>query len=147
MARGPQALGLTDRQRRAIAALLVAHSTPAAARDVGVSTETLRQWLKKPEFRAAYEQAARQRFEDGVHQLRAATSEAVETLRDALHDEHPAIRVRAAAILLEVVVKVNVDDLARRVEALEAAVQGQGPPPWASVSIETTYPDRDGASP
>jgi hypothetical protein len=121
--RGPQSIGFSERQRRAILTLLTAHSTPAAAKEAGVHSRTLQEWLKKPEFRAAYEQAARERFEDGVHQLRAATSEAVETLRTALHDEHPAIRVRAASILLEVVVKVNVDELTRRVEALEAAQQ------------------------
>ena len=131
--RGPQALGLSDRQRQAIAALLVAHSTPAAAKAAGVAPRTLRLWLTKPDFREAYEAAARQRFEDGVHQLRAATSDAVATLRAALDDPHCGNRIRAAAILLDVTVKLNLDELTRRVEALEAApaTPMRGPLPGA----------------
>ena len=58
-----------------------------------------------------------------IHQLRAATSDVVATLRAALEDENTGHRIRAAAILLDVVVKVNLDELTRRVEALEAATK------------------------
>ena len=37
------------------------------------------------------------------------TSDAVATLRAALNDEHTGHRIRAAAILFDVVVKVNLD--------------------------------------
>jgi hypothetical protein len=51
-------------------------------------------------------------------------SEVVDTLREALQADAPAVRVRAATVLLEGAVKVELDDLGRRVEALEAAQKG-----------------------
>ena len=45
---------------------------------------------------------------------------AVATLRAALEDGNTGHRIRAAAILLDVVMKVNLDEITRRVEALEA---------------------------
>lgn len=48
-------------------------------------------------------------------------AEAVDTLRAALGDEHTGHRIRAAIALLDTAVKVEVDKLAQRVEALEAA--------------------------
>jgi HEAT repeat protein len=79
-----------------------------------------------------------------VHQLRAATSDAVAALRDALNDDNTGHRIRAAAILLEVVVKVNLDDLTRRVEALEAA---QPPAPYTRPAPRIHVEHRDGPAP
>ena len=56
-----------------------------------------------------------------VGRLRCAASEAVDALRDALHADAPAVRVRAAQVLLDSAIKVEIDDLARRVELLEGA--------------------------
>jgi HEAT repeat protein len=86
----------------------------------------LRRWLERPDFRAAYADASRQRLGETVGRLRAVAAEAVDTLRAALSDEHTGHRIRAAIALLDTAVKVEVDDLARRVELLESAQRGNG---------------------
>lgn len=114
---------LTDKQRRAIAALLTERTVQGAAARAGVGERTLRRWLDDAAFRAAYTEVSRQRLGEAVGQLRAVAGEAVETLRAALQDEHASNRIRAAIALLDTAVKVEVDDLARRVAELEAALR------------------------
>ena len=111
----------TARQQRAIEALLSAPSRTAAAKQSGVSERTLRRWLATPAFRGHYEAAGRARMYDAMTLLRAAVTDAVATLRDALSAPQPADRIRAAALLLEHGVNVEVDELAARVAALETA--------------------------
>jgi hypothetical protein len=115
---------LSDKQRRAIASLLTTRKLQDAAAEAGVGERTLRRWLDEPSFRAAYAEASRQRLGETVGRLRVVAAEAVDTLRGALSDEHTGHRIRAAIALLDTAIKVEVDDLARRVEALEAAQKG-----------------------
>jgi hypothetical protein len=117
---------LTDKQRRALAALLTTRTAQDAASRSGVGERTLRRWLDDPAFRDAYTDASRQRLGEAVGRLRAVAGEAVDTLRAALGDEHTGHRIRAAIALLDLAVKVEVDDLARRVELLESAQRGNG---------------------
>lgn len=112
--------GLSERRRRAIEALLTARTVTAAAAQCGVGERTLRRWLADEAFRAAYREVGRQRLSDTVNRLRAAADEAVEALRTALADDRTSNRIRAATVLLETAVKLEVDDLAVRVQALEA---------------------------
>lgn len=114
---------LTEKQRRAIAALLTSRTVGQAAAEAGVGERTLHRWLDHPHFRTAYADASRQLLAETVGRLRAIAGEAVETLRAALHDDSTSYRIRAAIALLDVAVKVEVDDLARRVDALEAATR------------------------
>jgi HEAT repeat protein len=117
---------LTQRQERAIAALLTEPNITAAAKQSGVGDRTLRRWLSDAQFRRAYREASRRVLDDACARLRALTSEAVETLRAAFTAQSESVRVRAATALLEVAVKVEVDDLAERVAALEAHQQQTG---------------------
>jgi transposase len=95
--------GLAPRHHRAIAALLTFSSIEKAARHVGHSDKTLRDWLKRPEFRAAYKRAADEALTEATVQLRAAAPEAVKFLRETLADKNNthAVRERAASKLLE----------------------------------------------
>jgi hypothetical protein len=102
------AADLTDRQRRALAALLTARTAQDAASQAGVGERTLRRWLNRPSFRVAYTEASRQRLSEAVGQLRAASAEAVNVLRAALDDQHTGHRIRAAIGLLDTAVKVEV---------------------------------------
>ncbi len=113
--------GLSERQRRAIEALLLTPNVAAAAKRAGVGERTLWRWLKDGHFQDAYRVAGRERLSETVSRLRAAAGEAVETLRTALTAEHTANRIRAAPVLLEHAVKVEMDELADRISALEAA--------------------------
>lgn len=112
---------LTERRRRAIGALLTTPSVVAAAKTCGVGERTLRRWLTDPEFRRAYAEASRGLLNDSIGRLRAITGDAVTALSEALRGDHASVRVRAALGILDLAVKVDVDELATRIEALEAA--------------------------
>jgi hypothetical protein len=116
---------LKDKQRRLIAALLTEPTVEAAAEVVGVGRRTAWTWLSTPAFREAYQSASRARLDATVGRLRALASEAVDTLRQALSDDRTSNRIRAAIALLDLTVKVELDELARRIEALEAGQAGR----------------------
>jgi HEAT repeat protein len=115
---------LTGKQSRAIAALLVTKSVAEASKRCGVGARTIERWKTEPAFRAEYIEASRRCLADAVGRLRAVGPEAVDTLQAALSDESNHVRVRAAQIILDVAIKAEVDDLARRLEALEGAQAG-----------------------
>jgi hypothetical protein len=114
---------VSDRQRRAIEALLISRSVIEAAETSGIPRRTIERWKSDPAFQDAYRAASREKLGDTVGRLRSAAGEAVDALREALRADAPAVRVRAATVLLEGAIKVEVDDLARRVELLEAVQQ------------------------
>ena len=116
------AVELNGKHRRAIAALLTSRTVEQAAIAAGVGERTLYRWLDDPDFRAAYTDASRQLLAETVGRLRAATGEAVDALRAALQDDLTSNRIRAATVLLDTAVKVEVDDLSRRVAELEEAL-------------------------
>jgi hypothetical protein len=115
---------LTRRQEQAIAALLVAPTVTTAAAQSGIAERTLRRWLAAPEFQRAYRDASHRLLEDAMRRLQAVTGEAVDALHAALGAESEALRVRAAQLILDLAVKVEADDLAERVRALEVSIGG-----------------------
>lgn len=119
---------LTERKRSAIVALLIARTAQDAARQAGVGERTLRRWMDDPEFRAAYGDASRKQLGQAVGQLRAVAAEALDTLRAALGDKNTGHRIRAAIARLDTAVKLEVDELARRVELLESGERGRRHP-------------------
>lgn len=115
---------LTEKQRRAIVALLETKSVAEASSRCGIGARTIERWKTEADFRAEYIEASRRCLDDAVGRLRVAGSEAVDTLQAALSDASTHVRVRAAQIILDNAIKVETDDLARRLEALEAAQAG-----------------------
>jgi hypothetical protein len=114
---------LTDKQRRAIVALLTERTVQDAAARVGIGERTLRRCLDDADFRAAVTEASRQRLAETVGRLRAVACDAVEALHAALSDDSTANRIRAATVLLYAAVRVEVDDLGQRVAAMESVVR------------------------
>ena len=115
---------LTGKQDGAILALLTASSMEEGAKTAGIGVRTLFRWLSDPFFSSAYREARRQAVQRATGRLQQAASDAVTTLRDVMKDpEAPApARVNAAKSVLELAVKaVEVEDLAQRIEKLEAA--------------------------
>jgi hypothetical protein len=110
---------LSDRQRRAIEALLTSKSTAEAATQSGIGARTIERWKRDLAFQDAYQAASRARLSETIGRLRAAAGEAVETLRAALQDELTSNRIRAATVLLDCAIRAEVDDLIRRVDAIE----------------------------
>lgn len=120
-----QAAGkLSRKQELAISALLTCHTLLDAAQQCGLAEVTLHRWLKDTAFQTAYREARRAVVQHAIVQVQQATGEAVETLRAVMRDiDSPAsARVSAAKVVLEMALRgIELEDLAMRIEALEAA--------------------------
>jgi hypothetical protein len=114
---------LSARQRAAIDALIDAGSLEEAGQACGVNVRTLRRWLGLAHFVSAYHQAAATCYVESMAQLRAASGEAVETLRRALRSETESVRLQAAAALLDL---ANKSAMADAVGSLERRKRGKG---------------------
>lgn len=115
---------LNPKQERAIVALLNEHNVTKAAAVTNVHEHTLYRWLSEPEFSAAYRRARREAFGQAIALTQRYAPLAVNTLAKILMDDKspPTSKVNAATALLRFGREgIDLDDLAARVEALEAA--------------------------
>jgi hypothetical protein len=109
----------------AIAALMSEPTQEAAAKKVGISHRTLKNWLRIPEFSKAFRQARREVVERAIQLLQQTTTAAVLTLHDSMSpDKPPAVRVRAAQVIIEQALRaLELTDLAQEQEELKAMLQ------------------------
>jgi hypothetical protein len=120
---------ITQKMHKAIDALLVEPTVGKAAVKAGIGERTLRVWLKREDFRAAYRETAKQFLEQTLHRLQADSGRAADVLREGMAADQPmALRIRAAVELLSHSEKaVEALDQEERLAALEAIVkQAQG---------------------
>lgn len=111
------------------AALLLAQGTSCdkAGEAVGVTGRTIRRWREDPAFEAQVREARRAILDEAVAALGAAAREAVDTLRAALTEDSPAIRVRAALGIISALPGLSEHaELNERIAALEAAIDPEG---------------------
>jgi transposase-like protein len=108
----------------AIAALLSHRNVEAAARAVGISSNTLLRWTKEPEFDAAYREARRTASRQSIARLQDASGAAVTTVLKIMLDSNVSAgtRLRAAEIVLAHTAKaIEIEDIDERVAELERA--------------------------
>lgn len=120
---------ITRKMESAIASLLTAPTIAEAAHAVGVSEQTLWRWLQQDEFNDRYREAKRMAVAQAVARLQQATTQAVSTLEDVMSsDESPtSSRVAAAKTVLEMAFRaVEIEDMATRIEELEAIAKDKG---------------------
>jgi len=116
------------KKEEAIAALLTQQNVDEAAKTIGIAPNTLLNWLKLPEFDAAYREARRLAFRQSVARLQQASSAAVSTLPKVMVDPStPAsTKVRAADSVLDHAAKaIEIEDIEARVSELEQAAEAQ----------------------
>ena len=116
------------KKEEAIAALLTQRNVDEAARTIGIAPNTLLNWLKLPEFDAAYREARRLAFRQSVARLQQASSAAVSTLLKVMVDPStPAsTKVRAADSVMSHAAKaIEIEDIEARVSELERAAEAQ----------------------
>lgn len=112
----------------ALSALMTETTLQKAAKIAGVSEVTLWRWLKEKDFSEAYRELKREAVSQAVTRLQQISCKAVETLKEVMeNEESPAsVRVNAAKSILEMAVKaVELDDITKRLEELEAIVGDQ----------------------
>src|SRR5262249_55821732 len=116
---------LPRQQEQAVAALLVGPAIEEAARRVGVSDKTLRNWMANANFSKAYRRAREQIVEKNIAILQAASLSAVECLLRNLRCGKAGCEINAAGKILEHAVgAVEIFDLSQRVSELEERLQG-----------------------
>jgi hypothetical protein len=116
----------SSRGRRGADAALIAALAAGATREdaaaiANVSASTVYRRLGDPEFVAALDARRSDVVETTTARLVAQTTAAVDTLAELLDAEAPSMRLGAARALLEHARRwIDGEDLARRIEAIEA---------------------------
>jgi hypothetical protein len=118
------------KKEEAIVALLTQRNIEEAAWSIGVAPNTLLNWMKLPEFQAAYRAARRAAFGQSIARLQQGTSAAATTLLKTMIDSNtPAsVKVRAADSVLNHSAKaIEIEDIEARVSELERAAEASKP--------------------
>ncbi len=92
---------LTRKQEQAIALLLEEPTQSVVAKRLGISERTLSRWLKRPDFRSAYDRAGSEMLEDAIRILKTAGRAALYALRRNLGCGVPSAEIAAAKSILE----------------------------------------------
>jgi hypothetical protein len=119
---------LTPKQEEAIIALLNCPSVTKAAERIGIHEKTIYRWLDHEPFMRAYRRARRKAFSQAISLTQQYAPLAVATLTRISNDPSAphAARVSACTALLKFSREaIEIDDLAERVDALEAAAEAQ----------------------
>jgi hypothetical protein len=120
--------GKTRLQTQAISALLTKPTIEAAAKSCGITGRTLLTWLQQPKFQEQYAQAKHDLLEGAVNRLRTAGFDAGMRLHKIVNDPDAPITavVSAAGRLLELLLKsVEIEDLSKRLDRLEASMRAE----------------------
>lgn len=115
---------LTPKQRKAVEALLVTGDVTAAAKEAGVSRESLYRWLKQSVFLEAVREAEARALDELSRLLVRLGRSAATTLAKAMSDADvpAATRVRAADVTLARLLQLReLATLEARVTELERA--------------------------
>jgi transposase-like protein len=98
-----------QKMEQAIVALLSHRNIEEAAREVGVSANTMLRWMKEPEFQAACREARHTVFSHAIGGLQDAAGAAATTVLKIMLDPNapPATRLRAAAVVLDQAMKAG----------------------------------------
>lgn len=119
---------MTERQQRALAALIRSPTIEAAATAAGIGYTTLRRWLKEDDaFRSAYQAELTGLVEAAAAQAKQSLAPALSTLREIVEDPEvgAAARISAARALLDYGLKLTeIADIIPRLEALENDARG-----------------------
>lgn len=112
-----------DAKTRVALALAQGVSSDKAGEAAGVSGRTVRRWREDPAFEAQVQEARRAILSEAVAALGAAARDAVDTLRAALSEDSPSIRVRAAVAIISALPGLAEHaELNERLTKLEAAL-------------------------
>ena len=116
---------LSQRQQRALQALLQAPDKRAAARLANIGERTLRTYLSDPEFQAEYQRLQGEQIADAAQRGRQSMTGAMDALRAVMDDENQngQTRVQAARSILEYSLKLDErENILKRLDELEATM-------------------------
>ena len=119
--------GITAKQERAIELLLAPGSKTyeIVALEIGVSSRTLRRWMRDPGFKSEFDRAKREVYEQSLAGLASLSGLAVAELRRILTDVAATNREKlyACRTILASAMNASTADVARLVDRLEAVLE------------------------
>ena len=92
---------LSERQLMALPHLLKPGPLTEQARNAGVSRTTLYRWLQDDSFRRAVDRLREDSMDLAESHLQAMAYRAAAVIQEALHDDKPEVRFRAAQAVLQ----------------------------------------------
>lgn len=115
---------LTRRQLHTLPFLISNPSVELAAKQAGVSTKQIFDWLNQPAFRQELENRKNDAVNQAVDRLKSTASKACDTLIDLLdHAESESVRHRVAIDLLNMTLKyMEFKDVEQRIRKLEDTI-------------------------
>lgn len=117
---------MTPTQSRFVAALFSHSTILEAAQSVSVTDRTARRWLSDPEIIAAIKAFEADLLESVNRRLATLAADAVETMADALEDDAPGIRLRAADLITQRRIQYRENTIVeQRLAELEALLEGR----------------------
>ncbi len=120
--------GLSDRQRKAIPFLVNSPTVDEGCKSAQISRETYYQWLSDPLFKDELKRARDQVIEEALNIMKANMTRAVNALVGLLSTKRPFLKRAVANDILGRVLKAKeIEDLERRIEALERAIREKKP--------------------
>lgn len=121
------AIDLNIRQDRFLKALLEAPSIEKACELAGINKTTGYKYLKDEKFLMEYRKLRREAMQQVTARLQKTSEEAVNVLRDVMHDKEasPSARVQSAKNILEIAYRsIELDDIQERIESIERNLGG-----------------------
>jgi transposase-like protein len=122
---------LNAKQTKAILLLIEGKTPEEISRVLGIHSKTLYRWLEKDiDFKKAFQEAKESIFNEALENLKSLSREAVNTLRDLLTSRHKdTARLGSAKTILELALKQKeLEDIEKRIEALEERLEGRNEP-------------------
>ena len=119
---------MTPNKEKALAALLACPTHEAAAEKAGITSRTLRTYLKDQEFAAEYQKRSSQLVSAATMQIQRSLAPAISVLQEIAEDKsaNMSSRIQAARGLLEYGIRLSeLGDVYARIEALEMTVGGE----------------------
>ena len=120
---------LSQRQQRALQALLEAPDKRTAARLANIGERTLRTYLSDPAFAAELQRFQAEQIADAAQRGRQSMTGAMDALRAVMDDEsqNGQTRVQAARSILEYSLKLDErENILKRLDELERSLIGGG---------------------
>lgn len=100
---------MTPNKEKALSSLLTHSTRKEAAKAAGISSRTLRDYFKDPEFLERYRQAFGELVQDAARQAQQTIAPALSTLKEIMEDkeEQTTARIQAARSTLEYALKLT----------------------------------------
>ena len=116
-------MSLNSRQLKAIPILIGCNTIEDAARQTGISKNTLYAWMKQEDFEKAVFEARKKLFDKAMHKLMNVSMKAVITLEKLLDAESEAVRRAAANDVLGHILKYQeISEIEDRLDKVENIV-------------------------